>query len=55
MVFCCQNCSDLLWEIKCSSDWEKLLKFEAGGQEFAEVLRSVEQFVRTVKGQNHSH
>ena len=34
----------------CSSDWEKLLKFEAEAWEFAKVLRSLEQFVRTVKG-----
>ena len=34
MVFCYQNCSDLLWEKNCSSDWEKLLKFEAEGREF---------------------
>ena len=37
----------------CSSDREKLLKFEAEGREFAENLRSLEQFVRTVKGQNN--
>ena len=36
----------------CSSDREKLLKFEAEGREFAKILRSLEQFVRTVKGQN---
>ena len=35
MVFCYQNCSDLLWEKNCSSDWETLLKFEAEGREFA--------------------
>ena len=35
----------------CSSDWEKLLKFEAEGQEFAKNLRSLEQFIGTVKGQ----
>ena len=35
----------------CSSDQEKLLKFEAGGQEFAKFLRS--QFIQTVKGQNN--
>ena len=29
----------------CSSDWEKLLKFEAEGQEFAKLLRSLEQFI----------
>jgi hypothetical protein len=28
------------------------LKFEAEGQEFAKNLRSLEQFVQTVKGQN---
>ena len=36
----------------CSSDREKLLKFEAEGQEFAKILRSLEQFIQTVKGQN---
>ena len=37
---------------KCSRDWEKLLKFEAEGREFSNFLRSLEQFVRTVKVQN---
>ena len=37
----------------CSSDREKNLKFEAEGREFAKILRSLEQFVRTVKGQNN--
>ena len=32
----------------CSSDREKLLKFEA--EEFAKFLRSLEQFIQTVKG-----
>ena len=36
----------------CSSDREKLLKFEAEGREFAKCLRSLEQFIQTVKGQN---
>ena len=40
-------------EKNCSSGREKHLKFEAEGQEFAKVLRSLEQFVRTVKGQNN--
>ena len=53
MVFCYQNCSDLLWEKNNSSDWEKLLKFEAEGWEFAKILRSLEQFFRTMKGQNN--
>ena len=35
----------------CSSDWEKFLKFEAEGREFAKNLRSLEQFIQTVKGQ----
>ena len=37
----------------CSSDREKLLKFEAEGREFSKFLRSLEQFNRTVKGQNN--
>ena len=52
MVFCYQNCSDLLWEKK-SSDREKLLKFKAEGLEFAKNLRSQEQFIQTVKGRNN--
>ena len=32
---------------------KKLLKFEAEGQEFAKNLRSLEQFIQTVKGQNN--
>ena len=37
----------------CSTDWEKFLKFEAEGREFAKILRSLEQFIQTVKGQNN--
>ena len=37
----------------CSSDREKLLKFEAEGREFSKILRSLEQFIQTVKGQNN--
>ena len=37
----------------CSSDREKLLKVEAEGREFAKMLRSPEQFIQTVKGQNN--
>ena len=46
----------LFWptvEKKCSSDREKLLKFEAEGREFAKKLRSLEQFIQTMKGQNN--
>ena len=44
MVFCYQN---------CSIDREKLLKFEAEGREFVKILRSLEQFIQTVKGQTN--
>ena len=44
MNFCYQN---------CSSDLEKLLKFEAEGREFAKFLTSLEQFIQTVKGENN--
>ena len=37
----------------CCSDREKLLKFEAEGQEFEMFLISLEQFIQTVKGQNN--
>ena len=37
----------------CNSDQEKLLKLEAEGREFAKSLRSLEQFVQTVKGHNN--
>ena len=37
----------------CSSDREKLLIFEAGGREFAKLLRSLKQFIQTEKGQNN--
>ena len=35
----------------CSSDRENVLKFEAEGREFAKPLRSLEQFLQTVKSQ----
>ena len=38
----------------CSSDREKLLKFEAEGRESSKFLRSLEQFFQTEKGQNNS-
>ena len=31
----------------------KLMKFKSEGQEFAKSLRSLEQFIQTVKGQNN--
>ena len=44
IAFCYQN---------CSSDWEKLLNLEAEGREFERILRSLEQFIQTVKVQNN--
>ena len=38
---------------KSSSDQENLLKFKNEGREFAKFLRSLEQFIQTVKGQNN--
>ena len=37
----------------CSSDREKLLKFQAEGREFENFLRSLEEFIQTVKSQNN--
>ena len=54
MVFCYQNCSDLMWEKNVLViEKKKLLKFEAEGREFAKFLRSLEKFIQTVKGQNN--
>ena len=38
---------------KCSNDREKLLKFKAEGREFAKYLKSLKQFIPTVKGQKN--
>ena len=38
----------------CSNDPEKILKFKAEDREFSKILRSLEQFIQTVKGQNNS-
>ena len=46
MVFCYQNCSDLLWEKIVQVIEKKLWKFKAESQEFAIILRLPEQFVR---------
>ena len=37
----------------CSSERETFLKFEAEVREFAKILRALEQFIQTVKGQNN--
>ena len=33
--------------------WYFVTKFEAEGREFANFMRSLEQFIQTVKGQNY--
>ena len=53
MVCCYQNCSDLLREKNCCGDREKLFQYENEGREFVTFLRSVEQFIQTVEGQNN--
>ena len=50
MVFCYKICTE---RKNCSSDQAKLLKLEAEGREFAKFLKSLEQFIQTVKGQNN--
>ena len=55
MVFCYQNCSDLLlWEkivlVIEKNFWNSRLKVE----NLKKKLRSLEQFIQTVKGQNNS-
>ena len=48
--------SKLFWPTvrkNCFSDQEKIWKFEAEGWEFEIFLRSLEQFIQTVKGQNN--
>ena len=47
ILFCFQNCSDLLWEKNCSIDQEKK------GWEFENFLRWLGQFIQTVKVQNN--
>ena len=51
MVFCYQNCSELLWEEIVLVIEKKPLKYEAEGWEFANFLRLLEQFIQTVKGE----
>ena len=43
-TFCSKN-----W----SSDQEFFLKLEAEAREFSKILKSLEQFIQTVKGQNN--
>ena len=48
--------SKLFWPTvrkKCSSDPENVLKFEAEGREFANILGSLVKFIQKVKDQNN--
>ena len=53
LVFCYQNCSNLLWEkivlVIEKNFWNSRLK----AREFAKFLRSPEQFIQTAQGQNN--
>ena len=53
MVFCYQIFSDLLWEKFVLVIEKKNWKFEAEGREFAKFLKSLEQFIQSVKGQKN--
>ena len=41
LIFFVQNGFDLLWVTNCSSKREKLLKFEAEGQEFVKITTTI--------------
>ena len=51
MVFCYQNCSDLMWE-KSSSDLEIIWDSRLKAENLEKFLRLLEQFIQTVEGQN---
>ena len=51
MIFCFQNCSDLLREKNVPVTETKLFRIESEGRELAKLLRSLEQFIQTEKGQ----
>ena len=51
LQFFCSTFYSSLDMVFCSSDREIFLKFEVEGREFAKFLRSLEQFIQTVKGQ----
>ena len=53
MVFCYQNCSDLLWEKFVLVIQKNFWKLRLKAENFAKILRSLEQSIQTVKGQNN--
>ena len=52
LVFCYQNCSDLLWE-KIVPAIEKNFEIRGWKPRICKILRSLEQFTQTVKVQNN--
>ena len=52
-VFFFKNCYDQLSEKIVLVIEKNYGEFEAEGQEFANILRSLEQFIQTVKGLNN--
>ena len=53
MVFCFENCSDQLSEKFVLVIEKSYCEFETEGQEFANILRSLEQF--SGKGKSHNN
>ena len=53
MVFCYQNCCDLLWEKNVLVIEKNFCKFSAFSLELDNFSRSLEQSIQTVKGANN--
>ena len=51
MIFCFQNCSDLLREKNVPVTEKTFFIIESEGQELAKLLQSLEQFIQREKGQ----
>ena len=53
MVFCYQNCSGVLWEKNVLVIEKKIWNSKLKDENLQKCLRSSEQFIQTVKGQNN--
>ena len=53
IVFCYKNCSDLLWEEIVQVTEKNIWNSRLMAENLQKKLRWLEQFVRTVKGQNN--
>ena len=53
MAFCCQNCSDLLWERIVLEIEKNFWNSRLQAENLQKFLRSLEQFIQAVKGQNN--